>query len=85
MDCYYLIVANLPLFPNEMWNGNKFTNLDLKMAFGLTMIGILPQAHLYFWTSPASIILSNLFLKVKKFLTLAGATKIIFKLQDVNL
>ena len=57
------------------------TNSDFKVALDLSIIrSIAPQ-----YTSPESNILANLFLKMKKLLTLTGDVKTIFKLQDINL
>ena len=60
-----------------------FTNSDLKMVFGLSIIGCITTTTLLLL--PESNILDNLSLKVKKVLALTGDVKTIFKLQDVNL
>ena len=60
-----------------------FTNSDLKMVSGLSIIGCIKTTTLLLL--PESNILDNLSLKVKKVLALTGDVKTIFKLQDVNL
>ena len=45
---------------------------------------LLQPPHLYLYTGPESNILDNLSIKMKKFFTIIGDVKIIFRLQDVN-
>ena len=60
-----------------------FTDLDFKIAFGLTIISSIVATKLILVnnSTPKSNILGNLSLKVKKLVTLTGDVKVIVKIQ----